>query len=76
MKYHTSMKMEQIECFETSAYKIQTPGNYPKENIKYKKSVTLLSRSVCYFTLFEEAASPDHRKPLSILQTLQHFPIL
>jgi hypothetical protein len=29
------MKMEQTECFETSAYKIQTPGNYPEENIQY-----------------------------------------
>ena len=29
---YPSMKMEQTECFETSAYKIQTPGNYPKEN--------------------------------------------
>jgi hypothetical protein len=27
------MKMEQTECSETSAYKIQTPGNYPEENI-------------------------------------------
>ena len=26
------MKMEQIECSETSAYINQTPGNYPKEN--------------------------------------------
>jgi hypothetical protein len=26
--------MEQIECSETSAYKIQTPGNYPEENIQ------------------------------------------
>ena len=25
-----SMKMEQIECSETSEYKIQTPGNRPK----------------------------------------------
>jgi hypothetical protein len=23
--------MEQTECSETSAYKIQTPGNYPEE---------------------------------------------
>ena len=28
------MKMEQAECSETSAYKIQTPGNYPKKSIK------------------------------------------
>ena len=28
------MKMEQTECSETSAYKIQTPGNYPEESIQ------------------------------------------
>ena len=28
------MKMEQAECSETSAYKIQTPGDYPKENMQ------------------------------------------
>jgi len=28
------MKMEQTECSETSAYKIQTPVNYPEENIQ------------------------------------------
>jgi len=33
------MKMEQTECSETSAYKIQTPGNYPKESIQYKVPV-------------------------------------
>jgi hypothetical protein len=31
------MKMEQIECSETSAYKIQTPGNHPEENIQQRK---------------------------------------
>ena len=29
------MKMEQTEFSETSTYKIQTPGNYPKESIQY-----------------------------------------
>jgi hypothetical protein len=29
------MKMEQTECSETSAYKPQTPGNYPKESIQH-----------------------------------------
>ena len=29
------MKMEQTERSETSAYKIQTPGNYPEENIQH-----------------------------------------
>jgi len=28
------MKMEQTERSETSAYKIQTPGNYPTESIQ------------------------------------------
>ena len=29
------MKMEQTECSETSVYKVQTPGNYPKESIQH-----------------------------------------
>jgi len=29
------MKMEQTEFSETSAYKIQTPGNYPEESIQH-----------------------------------------
>jgi len=29
--------MGQTECSEMSAYKIQTPGNYPKESIQKKK---------------------------------------
>jgi hypothetical protein len=33
------MKMERIECSETSAYKIQTPGNHPEENIQHTGDV-------------------------------------
>ena len=35
VSFHTypPMKMEQTQCSETSAYKIQTAGNYPEENI-------------------------------------------
>jgi len=29
------MKMEQTECSETSACKIQTPENYPEERIQH-----------------------------------------
>jgi hypothetical protein len=29
------MKMEQTECSETLAYKIQTPGNYREEHIQH-----------------------------------------
>ena len=28
------MKMEQTECSETSAYKIQTPGDHPEESVQ------------------------------------------
>jgi len=31
------MKTEQTEYSETSAYKTQTPGNYPEENIQHIK---------------------------------------
>jgi hypothetical protein len=31
------MKMEQTECSETSAYKIQTPGNYPEESLQHSE---------------------------------------
>jgi hypothetical protein len=41
------MKMEQRECSETSAYKFQTPGNYPKEYIQHlEHGETLKSRTV------------------------------
>jgi len=31
------MKMEQTECSETSAYKIQTEGNYPEESVQHSE---------------------------------------
>ena len=31
------MKMERTECSETSAYTIQSPGNYPEESIQHSK---------------------------------------
>jgi hypothetical protein len=41
------MKMEQTECSETSAYKIQTHGNYPEENIQHTEhGESLKSRSI------------------------------
>jgi len=40
------MKIEQTECSETSAYKINTSGNYPEENIQ---QVLVISEAV-FFT--------------------------
>jgi hypothetical protein len=39
--------MEQTECSETSAYKIQTPGNYPEENIQQHSSFLCVRVCVC-----------------------------
>jgi len=33
------MKTEQTEYSETSAYKIQTPGNYPEENMQQSRGM-------------------------------------
>ena len=33
--FYPPMNMEQTECSETLAYKLQTPGNYPKESIQH-----------------------------------------
>jgi hypothetical protein len=43
------MKMEQTECSETSAYKIQTQGNYPEESIQHLEHGENL-KSRCYFS--------------------------
>jgi hypothetical protein len=47
------MKMEQIECSETSAYKIQAPGNHPEENIQHtEQGESLKSKIKINFLLF------------------------
>ena len=44
------MKMEQTECSETSAYKIQPPGNYPEESIQHSEhSESFKSRMVSVY---------------------------
>jgi len=39
--------MEQTECSETSAYKIQTPGNYPEESIQHSEQGESLKSRIC-----------------------------
>ena len=41
---HPPMKMEQTEFFETSAYKIHMPGNYPEQSIQW---------TTCAFQVFQ-----------------------
>ena len=40
------IKMERTECSETSAYKIQTPGNYPEESIQHLEHGEILKSRI------------------------------
>jgi hypothetical protein len=40
------MKLEQTECSETSAYKIQTPGSYPEESIQHSEHGEILKSNL------------------------------
>jgi len=43
------MKMEQTQCSETSAYKIQTQVNYPEESIQHsEQGESLKSRNIFF----------------------------
>jgi len=46
------MKMEQTECSEMLAHKIQTPGNHPKESIQRNKTPLVKLLSKCYNVWF------------------------
>jgi len=50
------MKTEEIECSETSAYIIQTPRKYPKENIMYLIISFYLNKPSAFVAQFIEPA--------------------
>ena len=59
--------MEQTECSETSAYKIQTPGNYPEENIQHTEHGESLKSGTVYLvrqllTLIHDARTRENKK--------------
>jgi hypothetical protein len=46
------MKMEQTECSEMLACKIQTPGNYPEESLQHSEHFESLKlRKLCRVTM-------------------------
>jgi hypothetical protein len=48
------MKMEQAECSETLAYKIQAPGNCPEESIQHSEhGKSLKSRIIMHMFLLQ-----------------------
>jgi len=55
---HRRMKMEQTECSEMLAYKIQTPGNYPEENTQHSKHGESLKSGI--IQLFGKKAYGKH----------------
>ena len=62
------MTMEQTECSEKSAYKIQTPGNYPEENIQQNK--LLLATDNKGRTVFHVAAELPEPKEFQGIMNL------
>jgi hypothetical protein len=69
------MKMDQTECSETSAHKIQTPGNYPEENIQHTEygeslksriQITCLEfiNTVCWNYMWKALSSDPHENYL------------
>jgi len=66
------MKMEQTECSETSAYKIQTPGNHPEESIQHSGHGESLKTRILYFThqsIIQEPLLNSSSEKLSLPKT-------
>jgi hypothetical protein len=66
---HLPLKMELIEVFETSAFRTQTPGNYPKENTTHiEHGESSKSRNPNSFDKYsrnspvDDRSSPHHKK--------------
>jgi hypothetical protein len=47
---HAYLPVKMEVCSETSAYKLQTPGNYPKETIQHLEHGISLKSSIIKFT--------------------------
>jgi hypothetical protein len=54
------MKMEQTECSETLAHKIQMPGNYPEESIQHSENGKSLNSRVAQVLLQGFFIFPNH----------------
>jgi hypothetical protein len=57
--------MEQEECSETSAYKFQTPGNYPEESIYHSEHSENLKSRI-------GTKNWEQRKPVGYLTFTDH----
>jgi len=60
---HRLMNMEHTECSETSAYKLQTPGNYPEERLQHSEhGESLKSRRRTHFMENMRLQRPEIKK--------------
>jgi hypothetical protein len=55
--YHIPDYEDGTECSETSAYTIQTPGNYPKESIQHNNFLTVKNTKFSQRSIFISGAS-------------------
>ena len=60
------MKMEQIECSETSAYNNQTPGKHPKEYIQDSKHGKSLKSRILLRSYVRVERMQNQRMPKQI----------
>jgi hypothetical protein len=68
------MKMEQIECSETSAYKIQTPGNHPEENIQHTEhGESLKSKRHCACECYSDKLKTGMNNIIILVQLQRKF---
>ena len=76
------MKMEQTECSETSACKIQTPGNHPKERIQLSEDGESLKSRMLHLSVIlcisygvkrmPLVETTPHRLSMSVLPSVCH----
>jgi hypothetical protein len=62
------MKMEQTKCSETSAYKIQTLGNYPEENIQHTEHGESLKSRIFHILKDLEADTHNKTNPIVVFE--------
>jgi len=65
------MKIEETECSETSAYKIQTPGNYPAESIKHSEYGESLKSRIYHFITHKPIVILDPSEGYVLLKVFQ-----
>jgi hypothetical protein len=51
--------MEQTKCSETSAYKIQTPGNYPDKSIQHHTGILKAAHNAILCAVSKEGCCPS-----------------